>query len=108
MTPTTLRELFADVLIIDDAGPPARDDVVRRLVERLAEAGCVNRDDVAELVRRVLARERLGSTGIGQGLAFPHAKHAGLERRVAALAIVLAGIDFDSLDGEPAHIVILV
>ncbi len=54
-----------------------------------------------------MSRESLGSTAIGQGIAIPHAKSDCVEKLVAAFGISRKGIDFDSLDGEPAHIFFL-
>ena len=54
-----------------------------------------------------MARESLGSTAIGQGIAIPHAKSDCVERLVSAFGLSAKGVDFDSLDGEPAHIFFL-
>jgi PTS system nitrogen regulatory IIA component len=59
------------------------------------------------LVDALLQREKLGSTGIGQGIAIPHAKSDTLDSVVAALGISKKGLDFEALDGEPVHIVFL-
>lgn len=54
-----------------------------------------------------MAREQLGSTGIGHGVAIPHGRMPSLNMPVLALARHFEGIDFDSIDGEPVHIVVL-
>ena len=54
-----------------------------------------------------MAREALGSTAIGQGVAIPHAKSDCVEKLVAAFGLSKKGVDFDSLDGEPAYIFFL-
>jgi len=59
------------------------------------------------LTEALLQREKLGSTGIGQGIAIPHAKSESLDKVVAALGISKRGLDFESLDGEPVHIIFL-
>lgn len=53
-------------------------------------------------------REQLGSTGIGRGIAIPHAKHRGLDRLVGVIASFPLGVGFDSLDGEPVRTVCLI
>ena len=53
------------------------------------------------------AREQLGSTGIGGGIAIPHAKHESIERLIGAVGTSTEGIDFDAVDGKPARIVFL-
>jgi mannitol/fructose-specific phosphotransferase system IIA component (Ntr-type) len=55
----------------------------------------------------VLQRESMMSTGIGNGVAIPHGKTRLLDHLLAACGVSMAGIDFDSLDGEPAHLFIL-
>ena len=52
-------------------------------------------------------REMLGSTGIGRGVAIPHTKHASVERLLGTMAVSQAGVAFDSLDGEPVFIFVL-
>ncbi len=54
-----------------------------------------------------MSREALGSTAIGQGIAIPHAKSDCMTKLVAAFGLCKKGIDFDSLDGEPAYIFFL-
>ena len=54
-----------------------------------------------------MAREALGSTGIGQGIGIPHGKTASVKSLVAAFGLSKKGIDFESLDGEPAYIFFL-
>ena len=58
----------------------------------------------ADLVRVLMEREQLGSTGIGEGIGIPHGKIAGLDRMVVGFGVSRKGVDFDSLDGRPAHI----
>src|SRR5262249_22738677 len=63
--------------------------------------------DVDDLTRAILKRELLGSTGIGRGVAIPHTKHTGVDRLVGTVALSPAGVGFDSLDGEPVHVFVL-
>jgi PTS system nitrogen regulatory IIA component len=60
------------------------------------------------LVELLLEREKLGSTGIGHGVAIPHAKVEGIDSIVVALARSRRGVDFDSMDAEPVHIFFLI
>jgi PTS system nitrogen regulatory IIA component len=55
----------------------------------------------------LLDREALQSTGIGEGVAVPHGKVAGLDRLVASFARSVKGVDFDSIDGQPTHLFFL-
>ena len=82
-----------------------KEGVLRELVDTLAKAeGIKNRED---LVKVLLNREALGSTGIGQGVGIPHAKTNSVKKLVAALGICAQGVNFDALDGEPVHIFFL-
>jgi len=82
-----------------------KEGVIHELVDLLASATDIkNKED---LVKAVLAREALGSTGIGQGVGIPHAKSQAVKELVAAFGLSKSGINFDSLDGEPVHIFFL-
>ncbi|MDD5496433.1 MAG: PTS sugar transporter subunit IIA [Candidatus Omnitrophica bacterium] len=82
-----------------------KEGAIRELVDLLANAGDISdRDD---LVKSILAREALGSTGIGQGIGIPHAKSSNVKELVAAFGLSQKGVNFDSLDGEPVHIFFL-
>jgi nitrogen PTS system EIIA component len=84
---------------------PNKEAALRELVDVLAKAeGIKNKE---ELVKVLLGRESLGSTGIGQGVGIPHAKTNAVKKLVAALGICPQGVDFDALDGEPVHIFFL-
>jgi len=54
---------------------------------------------------RLLERERLGSTGLGHGVALPHARMAGVDRALGAFITLEAGVDFDAIDGAPVDLV---
>jgi mannitol/fructose-specific phosphotransferase system IIA component (Ntr-type) len=64
--------------------------------------------DIDELVNALVEREKIMSTGIGFGLAIPHAKIKSVKDIAFAIGISKAGIDFDSIDGKPVHLIILV
>jgi PTS system nitrogen regulatory IIA component len=84
---TAKREVLEEMCAAVAAAEPAADR--RKLVEVLAE------------------RERLQSTGIGEGVAIPHGKVAGLPRLIAAFAKSKAGVDFESVDGQKTHLFFL-
>jgi len=81
-----------------------------KAIEELAQVfkGTSVCDDVADLVRALREREEIMSTGIGFGIAIPHAKISTIHEMAFAVGISRGGIDFDSMDGEPVHLVILV
>ena len=82
-----------------------KEGVIRELVGLLASATDIK--DKEGLIRAVLAREALGSTGIGQGVGIPHAKSQVVKELVAAFGLSRSGVNFDSLDGEPVNIFFL-
>ncbi|MCL4235331.1 MAG: PTS sugar transporter subunit IIA [Deltaproteobacteria bacterium] len=89
-------------VIAPDLAAPGRDEALRELVALIARH---EPDlDPDEAFRALRERERLGSTGVGDGVAIPHAKVPGLRRILAAFGRSLAGIDFDSIDAKPAHL----
>jgi PTS system nitrogen regulatory IIA component len=79
------------------------------VLEELAET-VVNQDpsvDKGSLVKVLLERERLGSTGIGDGVAIPHGKFHGVMQPIISFGRSLKGLDFESMDGEPAYLFFL-
>jgi fructose PTS system EIIBC or EIIC component len=81
-----------------------------KAIEELAlvfkDTGICN--DIDSLIKALKEREEIMSTGIGFGIAIPHAKIGAIQEMAFAIGISRAGIDFDSMDGEPVHLVILV
>jgi mannitol/fructose-specific phosphotransferase system IIA component (Ntr-type) len=84
-----------------------KEGVIREMVESLRAAGQFRGADLEDIIRAILKREFLGSTGIGRGVAIPHTKHNSVERLIGTVAISHKGIAFDSLDGEPVHVFVL-
>ena len=82
-----------------------KDEVIEELIDLLLRAQAIK--DKKKLIKILLDREALGSTGIGQGVAIPHGKSEGVKELVAAFGISEKGIDFDSLDGEKVFIFFL-
>jgi PTS system nitrogen regulatory IIA component len=82
-----------------------KEGVIRELVDILAKAEDMKNKE--ELVKALMTRESLGSTGIGQGIGIPHAKFQNAKSLVAAFGLSHKGVNFDSLDGEPVYIFFL-
>ncbi|HOX05586.1 MAG TPA: PTS sugar transporter subunit IIA [Planctomycetota bacterium] len=102
-----LSDLIDSKAIVSEIQATTKEEAIKELVDALAGAGKVDPKDNKKLTAALMAREQLGSTGIGQGLAVPHAKHNSVGNLVAAFGRSKKGIDFDSLDGEPVHLVFL-
>ena len=81
--------------------------VIGELVDLLIKAGAIRPTEKASLIKTLLEREALGSTGIGSGIGIPHGKSPSVKNLVAAFGLSKEGVNFDSLDGEPAHIFFL-
>lgn len=80
-------------------------DAIVELVELLESAHGLSSH--GEILDRVLRREAMMSTGIGNGIAIPHGKARMVDRLVAACGVSAEGVDFESVDGEPATLFIL-
>jgi mannitol/fructose-specific phosphotransferase system IIA component (Ntr-type) len=93
--------------IIPELAATTKEAVIREMVEALRTAGQFRNSDTEDIVRFIIRRELLGSTGIGRGVAIPHTKHACVDRLVGTIAISSRGVNFDSLDGEPVHVFVL-
>ena len=102
---------IADFVVCDAIIPELtstnKEGVVREMVESLRAAGNFKSGDPEEVVKAILKRELLGSTGIGRGVAIPHTKHPTVDRLVGTVALSKAGVGFESLDGEPVHVFVM-
>lgn len=102
-----LMDFVVSSAIVPDLQVTNKEDAIRGLVGALRAAGVVAADSEDGIVAAILKREELGSTGIGNGVAVPHTKHASVGKLVAAVALVKDGVDFQSLDGKRVHIMFL-
>ncbi|GJQ28742.1 MAG: PTS fructose transporter subunit IIA [Phycisphaerae bacterium] len=84
-----------------------RDAAIAELADALAAAGAFDASLRDEIVGKVLAREKIGSTGFGKGVAVPHVKHKGIATMAAAIGLSPRGLDFSSLDRQPVYSVFL-
>lgn len=81
-------------------------DVLNQMVDLMAAGGKVG--DREEYLKAVFAREEEGSTGVGEGIAIPHGRCAGVKEPGLAAMTVPAGVEYDALDGEPVDLVFLI
>jgi PTS system fructose-specific IIA component/PTS system nitrogen regulatory IIA component len=91
----------AEIEAIDKEG------VIRELTASLLEAGTIASDEFESIVKAILKREELGSTGIGRGIAVPHTKHPSVNQLVGTVGVSSEGVDFSSLDGERVQLFFL-
>ena len=81
--------------------------VLAFMVESMATSGLLPMHLVRSVTSGLLRREQLASTGLGNGVAFPHLRRQELNEFVGLIGVAAEGVDFNSLDGRPARIVIL-
>lgn len=84
-----------------------KEGVIREMTQSLVDSGKITSGELDGIVKAIMKREDLGSTGIGRGVAVPHTKHPSVDRLVGTVAISHDGVGFESLDGEPVHLFFL-
>lgn len=84
-----------------------KESVIAELVASLVESGQINSDEQGSILKAIMKREELGSTGIGRGVAVPHTKHPSVDRLVGTVGVSNHGVDFNSLDGEKVQLFFL-
>jgi len=102
-----IMDFLSKKAIVMDIKSAKKEDVMRELVDALIDSGDIEKRHRNKLIDALMARESLGSTAIGQGIAIPHAKCDCVTKLVAAFGLSKKGVDFDSLDGELAYIFFL-
>lgn len=100
-------EFLCAKAVSSDLKSTTKPDVIAELVDLLIGAGSVDKKHRKKILEVLMAREALGSTAIGQGIAIPHGKCDCIKKLVGCLGVSRQGIKFDSLDGEPAYIFFL-
>lgn len=93
--------------VVVDLQAGGKEEAIREMVGSLHQAGCLADHDTESVIRAILSREELGSTGIGQGVAVPHTRHPTLQKLIGTVALSRRGVDFAALDGEPVDIFFL-
>ena len=102
-----LSDIIVPDAIIPHLASTTRDEAIAELIGAMAAAGALAGDSVPEITAAILVREAQATTGIGNGVAFPHAKIKGIKEPVGAIGCSAEGIDFDSLDARPVDLVVL-
>jgi PTS system nitrogen regulatory IIA component len=100
-----LSDILEEKNVIPDLKAKDKRGVLEELVDTI-----VRNDpslDKSSLVKVLLERERLGSTGIGDGVAIPHGKFHGIKTPIVSFGRSLKGLDFETMDGEPAFLFFL-
>jgi len=102
-----LSDIIVADAVIPDLKAKTRDEAIQELLESLASAGAIADKDIQQFSKAVLTREKQATTGIGKGVALPHAKIKGIKKAVGTIGRSGDGIDFSALDYKPVYSVIL-
>ena len=100
-----IRDLLNDKEVLLKAKPKTKEEAINLLVDLLVNSDCINNAD--RFRRAVFDRESKGSTGLGEGVAIPHAKSVSVVKPGLAAMVVPSGVDFESLDGKDARLFML-
>lgn len=101
-----ITDLLKHQSILLNADPVSKADAIYTLGDLMDKSG--NLSDKAEYLKAVFAREESGSTGLGDGIATPHAKSTGVKEAGLAAMVVPNGVDFDALDGQPSRLFFMI
>jgi len=102
-----ISDFLCSKAVSADLESQTKKDVIAEMVDSLINAGAIEKKHKNSILDVLMAREALGSTAIGQGIAIPHGKCDCVKKLVGCLAVSKSGINFDSLDGDPAFIFFL-
>ncbi len=102
-----IRDFLVEKAITADLKGSTKQQVIEELVKLLVNAGAIEKKHKNKLVEVLMSREALGSTALGQGIAIPHGKSECVHKLIASLGVSKKGMNFESLDGEPAYIFFL-
>lgn len=100
-------DFISNKSICADLASTEKDSVVAELVDALLASGDIKESDREDIIKAIMKREELGSTGIGRGIAVPHTKHPSVEKLIGTVGVSVGGVDFDSLDGEQVQLFFL-
>ena len=100
-----IGDILSGDLIIPALTSKSKKEVLKELVSVIVKQNkLINKE---ELIEVLLEREKLGSTGIGDGIAIPHGKLKNIDTLLASFGKSIDGVDFDSMDGKPTHLFFL-
>lgn len=100
-----LSEIINENLIILDIKSDTKKEILSEMVELFLKAGYITDKD--RYLNSIIEREKLGTTGIGKGIAIPHGKTEDVKKVSICFARSKKGVDFESLDGKPVHLIFM-
>jgi len=102
-----LSDFFPRENIVSELSATRKEEAIHELVRQICAVGALSKNQAGGVEKAILRREELGSTGIGKGVAVPHAKVAGVKGVLGAFGRSTRGVEFDALDGQPVHLIFL-
>ena len=102
-----LADFLIEEALVPELQETDKEPVIKELVRSLTQSNAIKAGDESSVVDALMKREELGSTGIGQGVAVPHARHPAIKELVGVFGHSTAGVEFSALDGEPVHAIFL-
>ena len=101
-----ITDLLMEASIELNGTAASKGEVIDKMVDLMVKSGKIS--NMEEYKKGVFAREEEGTTGIGEGIAIPHAKSKAVNKPGLAAMVIKDGVDYDSLDGEPVHLIFLI
>lgn len=102
-----LSECFKEENFVPELKAARKEEAIREMVQQLCATQHLTKEQGATVERAVIRREELGTTGIGKGMAVPHAKIPGLTGINGVFGRSRQGVEFSSLDGQPVKLVFM-
>lgn len=101
-----IEDLLSPDLMIMDLKATTQEEAIKEMADLEVKQGIVNNED--EFIKSIWAREKESTTGIGDGIAMPHARNKYINRAAVLFAKSPKGIDYNSLDGQPVHLFFMI
>ena len=101
-----IRSLLMKDIMIMDLKATTKSEVIDEMVHNYYEHGIIDDEDLYK--KDIIKREEEGSTGMGDGIAIPHVHDAAVKKPAVQFARSVAGVDYDSMDGQPAHLFFMI
>lgn len=101
-----IRSLLMKDIMIMDLKATTKSEVIDEMVHNYYKHGIIDDEDLYK--KDIIKREEEGSTGMGDGIAIPHAHDAAVKKPAVQFARSVAGVDYDSMDGQPAHLFFMI
>lgn len=106
-SPDSMVEIFSLEAIVAELEGQTKAVVLSEMVGAAVAGGLLPRTRKSQVLAALDAREERGSTGLGRGIAIPHAKIPGLRRHAGVVARSTAGVEYRAIDGEPVHVLVM-